>query len=122
LQVNGGVQSFVIPLSQASVSGVFYQAVFLCIPATLACKDDIDRIGFVGAYQCDHLVPILASVVAMTCLGEAVHWYHAFGFIFVLAGSVIANHRGGTTIKTSSGLFKKLKNAIFARKSFKKLR
>lgn len=97
--VNGGGQAFVIPLSQSSLSGIFYLAVFPSILATLVCNYGIDRIGSVRASQCVHLVPVFASVIAMTCLGEALHWYHALGFIFVLAGLVIANHRGIATIK-----------------------
>jgi len=107
--VNGGAQTFVIPLSQASVSGGFYLALFSALLATQARNEGIGCFVFVSASQCDHLVPICASVIGMTCRGEALHWYHAFGFIFVLAGLVIANianHRGEAMIKKSPGLFK----------------
>lgn len=99
MAVNGGEDAFVIPLSQSSLIGVFYLAVFPSILATLVCNYGIDRIGAVRASQCVHLVPVFASVIAMACLGETLHWYHALGFIFVLAGLVIANHRGIATIK-----------------------
>ncbi|ASU39385.1 hypothetical protein hmeg3_14505 [Herbaspirillum sp. meg3] len=97
--VNGGGQAFVIPLNQSSLIGVFYLAVFPSILATLVCNYGIDRIGSVRASQCVHLVPVFASVIAMACLGETLHWYHALGFIFVLAGLVIANYRGIATQK-----------------------
>jgi len=97
--VNGGGQAFVIPLNQSSLTGIFYLAMFPSILATLACNYGIDRIGAVRASQCVHLVPIFASVIAMACLGETLHWYHALGFIFVLAGLVIANYRGVATQK-----------------------
>ncbi|RFB73622.1 DMT family transporter [Herbaspirillum sp. 3R11] len=91
--VNGGGETFVIPLSRTSVTGVFYLAVFPSILATLVCNYGIDRIGAVRASQCVHLVPVFASVIAMAWLGETLHWYHAVGFIFVLAGLFIANQR-----------------------------
>jgi len=75
------------------VTGVFYLAVFPSILATLVCNYGIDRIGAVRASQCVHLVPVFASVIAMAWLGETLHWYHAVGFIFVLAGLFIANQR-----------------------------
>ncbi|WP_051516660.1 DMT family transporter [Herbaspirillum sp. RV1423] len=97
--VNGGGQAFVIPLNRSTAAGVSYLAVFPSILATLACNYGIDRIGSVRASQCVHLVPVFASVIAMAYLGETLHWYHAAGFILVLAGLFIANHKGVAAMK-----------------------
>ncbi|WP_144424062.1 EamA family transporter [Herbaspirillum hiltneri] len=48
---------------------------------------------FSRASQCVQLVRVLASVIAMAWMGETLHWYHAVGFIFVLAGLFVVNQR-----------------------------
>jgi drug/metabolite transporter (DMT)-like permease len=51
----------------------------------------VDRIGPARASLFLHLIPVFGVGMAIAILGEAFAWYHAVGFVLVLAGLGLAN-------------------------------
>jgi len=77
-------------LSVASVAAVFYVAVFASLLAYVCWNHGVAAVGPSRAGFMIHLLPGLASVLAVLTLGESFHLYHVIGIGTILAGVLLA--------------------------------
>ena len=72
-------------------AGILYMAIFPSFISYLFFNRGVQLIGGARAGQSTHLMPIFGSAMAVLFLGEAFHFYHLFGAIFIGAGLAIAH-------------------------------
>jgi drug/metabolite transporter (DMT)-like permease len=74
-----------------------FSLVYLCVfPSTLGylCLNrGIELVGANRAAPFIHLVPVFGSVLAIALLGERLQFFHAIGYMLVLAGITLATKR-----------------------------
>jgi drug/metabolite transporter (DMT)-like permease len=77
-------------LDSGALLGVALIALGPTLGGTLAYSYGAERAGPLHAGVFIHFMPVFASVLAMTVLGEQVRPYHLAGFALVLAGALLA--------------------------------
>lgn len=70
-----------------------YVAVFASILAYFCYNRGVELIGPNRAGPFLHLVPLFGSLFAIVLLGETPYWYHATGWMLIVAGITIAQQR-----------------------------
>lgn len=76
-----------------TVAAGLYVAVFASILAYFCFNRGVELIGPNRTGPFLHLVPLFGSLFAILLLGEAPHWYHAAGWLLIVAGITIAQQR-----------------------------
>ncbi len=77
-------------LSPQSVAVLVYIALGPTLLGTLAYSFGAERAGPVRAGLFIHLMPVFASILSVTVLGEQLHPYHFAGFTLVVGGALAA--------------------------------
>ena len=70
-----------------------YLCIFPSILGYLCLNRGIELVGANRAAPFIHLVPVFGSVLAITLLGEHLQFFHAVGYLLVLAGITLATRR-----------------------------
>jgi drug/metabolite transporter (DMT)-like permease len=74
--------------SPRSVAGLAYISIGPTLLGTLAYSFGVERAGAVRAGLFIHLMPVFASILSVTVLGERLHPYHFAGFVLVAGGAL----------------------------------
>jgi drug/metabolite transporter (DMT)-like permease len=82
-----------IVLDYVGVFSLAYLCVFPSILGYLALNRGIELVGANRAAPFIHLVPVFGSVLAIALLGERLQFFHAVGYLLVLAGITLATRR-----------------------------
>jgi drug/metabolite transporter (DMT)-like permease len=82
-----------IVLDYVSAFSLVYLCVFPSLLGYLALNRGIELIGANRAAPFIHLVPVFGSVLAIALLGERLQYFHAVGYLLVLAGITLATRR-----------------------------
>jgi drug/metabolite transporter (DMT)-like permease len=77
-------------LNGRSLAALAYIALGPTLVGTLAYSYGAERVGSLHAGIFIHFMPVFASLFAVAVLGERLHAYHLFGFVFVVAGALLA--------------------------------
>jgi drug/metabolite transporter (DMT)-like permease len=72
---------------------LLYVCIFPSLLGYLFLNRGIELIGANRAAPFIHLVPVLGSVLAIVLLGERPQFFHAVGYLVVLAGITLATRR-----------------------------
>lgn len=79
--------------SVASVAAIAYAALLASVIGYFLYARGVEIIGATQAGAFIHLIPLFASVMAMTFLGEVPQLYHAVGFGLILGGVALASRK-----------------------------
>jgi drug/metabolite transporter (DMT)-like permease len=82
-----------IVVDYVSAFSLIYLCVFPSILGYLFLNRGIELIGANRAAPFIHLVPVFGSVLAIALLGERLQFFHAVGYMLVLAGITLATRR-----------------------------
>jgi drug/metabolite transporter (DMT)-like permease len=82
-----------IVLDYLSAFSLLYLCIFPSILGYLFLNRGIELIGANRAAPFIHLVPVFGSVLAIALLGERLQFFHAVGYLLVLAGITLATRR-----------------------------
>ena len=77
--------------SWASVAAIAYAAILASVIGYFLYARSVEIIGATRSGAFIHLIPLFASIMALTLLGEAPQLYHAAGFGLILAGVALAS-------------------------------
>ena len=80
-------------LDTITASSLLYVCVFPSLLGYLFLNRGIELVGANRAAPFIHLVPVFGSVLAITLLGERLQFFHAVGYLLVLAGITLATRR-----------------------------
>jgi drug/metabolite transporter (DMT)-like permease len=80
-------------LDYLSVFSLAYLCIFPSIIGYLCLNRGIELVGANRAAPFIHLVPVFGSVLAIALLGERLQFFHAVGYLLVLAGITLATRR-----------------------------
>jgi len=72
------------------VAVVFYTAVFASLMAQTFWIRGVELVGSNAASLFINLVPLIASLLALTILGEQIHVYHVIGMVLIIGGVFFA--------------------------------
>jgi drug/metabolite transporter (DMT)-like permease len=72
---------------------LIYVCIFPSLLGYLFLNRGIELIGANRAAPFIHLVPVFGSVLAIALLGERLQFFHAVGYMLVLAGITLATRR-----------------------------
>jgi drug/metabolite transporter (DMT)-like permease len=72
---------------------LIYVCIFPSLLGYLFLNRGIELIGANRAAPFIHLVPVFGSVLAIALLGEQLQFFHAVGYLLVLAGITLATRR-----------------------------
>ncbi|MEZ5669715.1 MAG: DMT family transporter [Alphaproteobacteria bacterium] len=81
-------------LSVSNAASVLYMAVFASVLAYIFWNQATATLGANRTGVFIHLVPVFTTIMALSFLGETLHWYHVIGMAGVLVGVVLVA-RGG---------------------------
>ena len=73
--------------------GLLYMSTFTTLIAMLMYGYGVKRIGPMQASVFIHIMPPFAAGFAAAFVGEALHWYHAAGFVLVASGAILGCYR-----------------------------
>jgi drug/metabolite transporter (DMT)-like permease len=90
LEIAAG-QTMVLDYTNALL--LLYLCIFPSILGYLCLNRGIELVGANRAATFIHLVPVFGSVLAITLLGEHLQFFHAVGYLLVLAGITLATRR-----------------------------
>ncbi len=90
LEIAAG-QTMVLDTTNALL--LLYLCIFPSILGYLCLNRGIELIGANRAAPFIHLVPVFGSVLAITLLGERLQFFHAIGYMLVVAGITLATRR-----------------------------
>lgn len=90
LEIAAG-QTMVLDYTNALL--LLYLCIFPSILGYLCLNRGIELVGANRAAPFIHLVPVFGSVLAITLLGEHLQFFHAVGYLLVLAGITLATRR-----------------------------
>ena len=79
--------------SAATVAAIAYAGLLASVIGYFLYARSVEIIGATRAGAFIHLIPLFASVMAMTFLGEAPQLYHAVGFGLILGGVALASRK-----------------------------
>jgi drug/metabolite transporter (DMT)-like permease len=79
--------------SPAAVAVFGYVIIFPSIVAYVFFNRGVELIGANRAGPFFHLMPLFGSVIAILFLGEELKAYHAFGYVLVIAGILLATRK-----------------------------
>jgi drug/metabolite transporter (DMT)-like permease len=90
LEIAAG-QTMVLDYTNALL--LLYLCIFPSILGYLCLNRGIELVGANRAAPFIHLVPVFGSVLAIALLGEHLQFFHAVGYLLVLAGITLATRR-----------------------------
>lgn len=76
-----------------TLSSLLYVILFATITAYICFNRGVELIGPNRAGPFFHLVPVVASLLAIAFLGEVFRWHHAVGYSLILVGIALAQRR-----------------------------
>lgn len=79
--------------SEATIAAIAFAAVLASVVGYFLYARSVEIIGATRAGAFIHLIPLFASLMAMTLLGEQPQLYHAAGFGLILAGVALASRK-----------------------------
>ena len=94
--------------------GLLYMSAVTTLGAMVLYGFGVKRIGPAQAGIFIHLMPLFACVFASVFAGEALHPYHAAGFVLVASGAIISCYRPAPVISSSPPDFRKCSKVVFS--------
>ncbi len=83
----------IMPLDGTALAVVAYTAVFASLAAQIFWVAAVAKVGPTTAGYFIYLTPVFVAVMAITLLGEMVHWYHGVGIALIFGGIWLATSR-----------------------------
>lgn len=83
-------------MNWGAAAAIAYVAIFPSLIAYIFYNRGVELLGSARAGMYLFLVPVFGAILATVFLGEKLHFFHAVGFVLIVAGVVLGASRPRT--------------------------